>query len=542
MSNQPDNKSIRDIMLDLVGVQSDSGTVMERAAAERIASYFEEDPYFSMHRDCWGIADTGDHLGRPVVWALKKGTTPRTLILTGHYDAVETESYGDLKPWALKPEELARVIEGSGRADEKIAADLASGDWVFGRGTADMKGGLAIGIHKVLSHPAGEKTGLLFAAVCDEENMSAGARGCVPLLLQIREKFGLEYAATLILEPQLALGSDEFMVYNGSIGKILPAIVTRGVLSHCGEPVKGLSAAHIAAEITCRLDLNCDLTTSDLGLTTQAPIVTMVRDLKTTYDVSVPGYGALMLNLLFLGEGKVGGLMSKIIEICQQAADAVMERYEKAYEHSFRAGLISPDAKVTRGPVVIELGKLEEMAAVRLGADFDALKAELAQSLYQRINASELTLQNASIEYMKKVLEMSGLDGPAIVVGISPPYYPCVCNGYLPGKDGGVLEIVRREAEENLGMKLKVMPYFTGIGDASYMSCTDPDGQRQVMKNLTLPANCYDIPFEDIARLGAPCFFIGPRAFEIHQWSERVYMPDLEKTVPAIIDRLLKEL
>ena len=143
---------------------------------------------------------------------------------------------------------------------------------------------------------------------------------------------------------------------------------------------------------------------------------------------------------------------------------------------------------------------------------------------------------------MKKVLELSGLEGLAIVVGISPPYYPCVCNGYLPGKDGGVLEIVRREAEENLGMKLKVMPYFTGIGDASYMSCTDPDGQRQVTKNLTLPANCYDIPFEDIARLGAPCFFIGPRAFEIHQWSERVYMPDLEKTVPAIIDRLLKEL
>ena len=41
MSNQPDNKSIRDIMLDLVGVQSDSGTVMERDAAERIASYLK---------------------------------------------------------------------------------------------------------------------------------------------------------------------------------------------------------------------------------------------------------------------------------------------------------------------------------------------------------------------------------------------------------------------------------------------------------------------------------------------------------------------
>ena len=531
---------IKEIMLDLVSVQSDTGTAMEKNIAAKIAGYFENDPYFAAHPDCWGMTDTGDHLGRPVIWALKKGRSPRTLIITGHYDAVEIESYGGLRDFALQPEALREAIKSSGRN----VPGLDDPNWVFGRGTADMKGGLAVGIAKVLSHPADSETGLLFAAVCDEENLSAGARSAASVLLAIRDKFGFEFAASIIPEPQLALGGasdeDEFMIYNGSIGKVMPAVVTRGVLSHCGEPVKGLSGAHLAAEIACRLDLNCDLTTSDLGLTTQAPIVTMVRDLKTTYDVSVPEYGALMLNLLFLGEGKVEGLLAKIVGICQEASDAVMARYEKAYEHSFHAGLISPAEKVSRQPLVLTLGRLEEMAAQRLGAEFGTAMDDFSAHLREEILFSKMTLQTASIEYIKKIIELSGYQGPLVVVGISPPYYPCVCNEYLPAKDGGVLETVRRVVEDCHGLKLKVVPYFTGIGDASYMSCTDPEAQQQVMKNLTLPQGCYDIPFSEIAKLGAPCFFIGPRAREIHQWSERVYMPDLEVTVPEIIDQLLR--
>ena len=57
---------------------------------------------------------------------------------------------------------------------------MASGEWLFGRGVNDMKGGLSIGLaimdwfgQKVLEYP--ETTGnLLFAAVADEEAYSAG--------------------------------------------------------------------------------------------------------------------------------------------------------------------------------------------------------------------------------------------------------------------------------------------------------------------------------------------------------------------------------
>lgn len=89
-------------------------------------------------------------------------------------------------------------------------------------------------------------------------------------------------------------------------------------------------------------------------------------------------------------------------------------------------------------------------------------------------------------------------------------------------------------------MHLSVVPYFTGIGDASYLSCTDPAAQRALADNLTLPPSLYDIPFECAASLGIPAFYLGPRCRDIHQWSERVYLPDLEQTVPDIIDRILE--
>ena len=51
---QPQILNILDIMKDLVSVQSDTGTKMEENMAERIAAYFREDSYLSVHPDHWG--------------------------------------------------------------------------------------------------------------------------------------------------------------------------------------------------------------------------------------------------------------------------------------------------------------------------------------------------------------------------------------------------------------------------------------------------------------------------------------------------------
>ena len=530
--------TITEIMEALVSAQSDTGTPMEQAAAKKIISYFAEDPYFRAHPDCFGMEDTGDFMGRPVVWALKRGTTDRTLILTGHYDAVEINCYGDLKPFALQPQKLREEILRQKLGTPAMQEELASGDWLPGRGTADMKGGLAVGIFKTLTLPEDAETGLLFVAVCDEENISAGMRSAVGLLLQLRERFALTYTAALVLEPQLPLAGSDFMLYNGSIGKMLPMIVAKGKLAHCGEPLKGLNAAHLIAEITARIDLNPEFVTEDFGLASAPPIVQIMKDLKQTYDVSLPELAVMCVNLLFLGENVLDETIAKLRRVCEESAAAVMQKYERAYQHAARHGLITDAQKLKTVPRVLLLPELEALATAHR-ADFAAWKQAQTDQLAAKIQSGALSLQDASVLYIRRLIEICGDEDPMIVLAIAPPYYPAVCNAYLAEDGRQLTEQVREVVEEDYQLRLSVVPYFTGIGDASYLSCTDPAAQRKLLSNLTLPAAIYDIPFEAAAQLGMPTFFLGPRCREIHQWSERVYLPDLEHTVPDIIDRIL---
>lgn len=537
---QPKEINILSIMKDLVSVQSDTGTRQEERAAEKIAEYFESDAYFAAHPDHWGLCDTGDFLGRRVVWALKEGKSRKVLVLTGHYDAVETDCYGELKPLALDPDALCEEMLRRKLGDERLQQELASGDWLPGRATADMKGGLAIGLYRLLTLPEDAETGVAFVAVCDEENVSAGMRGAVDVLLHLKERFGIDYLASLILEPQLPLAGKEFMLYNGSIGKVLPVIVAKGKLAHCGEPLKGLNAVHMIAEIAARIDMNTDLVTEDFGLSSAPPAVQQMCDLKTTYDVSLPSLAALCVNLLFLGGGQTTErAIQRLRTICEEAVASVMMKYESACAFAMQRGLL-PEAEKLRGtPHVLLLSELEAMAAAK-NDDFPAWKTAQAQLLREKIEQGELTLQNASIQYIQRVLECSGEEEPMVVIGIAPPYYPAVCNAYLPADGSDIAEKVRAVVEGSYHMQLSVIPYFTGIGDGSYMTCTAPAQERALLTNLmSLPASIYDIPFESAARFNAPVFYLGPRCRAIHQWCERVYLPDLVEIVPHIIDHIL---
>ena len=119
----------------------------------------------------------GDSFGRSNVWALKRGTSSRTLVLTGPFDVVPVENYGSLQalafdPLKLLPAAIAR-LKATGESP-KALADFESGEFLPGRGLLDMKAGLAAGLAAIEAYHG--DASLLFIAVADEEERSAGAR------------------------------------------------------------------------------------------------------------------------------------------------------------------------------------------------------------------------------------------------------------------------------------------------------------------------------------------------------------------------------
>lgn len=531
--------TVRSIMEDLVSVQSDTGTKMEIDAAEKIGRYFEEDDYFSAHPELFGIEDTGDFLGRTVVWALKRGRGKKTIVLTGHYDAVEIESYGALKDFALSPEKLKREIIKRGMGDAKVKEHLQSDHWVFGRGTADMKGGLALGIYETLKVCACTDVSVLFVALCDEENLSAGARSAVDVLLKIKDKFDLEYKGIFILEPQIQQEKDKFLIYSGSIGKVMPLVVVKGKLAHSASPLKGINSAHLLAEIVSEIDMSTELVTCDKGQKTQVPMVQMMRDLKEVYDVSIPEYSAAYFNLLFLGGENGESLLKTIGQLAGSGANAYMEKFKKAFEMTYGADAPKEERVDFDAPLIVDIERLEEMVR-KLKPDFASWKKDVIVSLTADIQKGRLTLQDASVKYVRELLAQVEVGGPIIVIGICPPYYPSVQNGYMDEGYQKYVSVINSSVKLRGNMELKEVPYFTGIGDGSYFSYVDGEKERTMVDKLILPQEIYNIPVSKSVKIGAPCFYLGPRCEDMHQWSERVYMPDLEELLPAILDDLIE--
>ena len=174
----------REIALTLTSWPSVTGSADEAAFAAKLAQYLH-------HLDkVWTSPIPGDP--RSNVFALKRGRGRRTIVLTGHFDVVPVGDYGALEPLAFSAERLLpEIVARLRRSGENplALADFESGEFLPGRGLLDMKAGLAAGIAAMEAYTG--DANLLFLAVSDEEERSAGARAAAPLLAGIAKEHGL---------------------------------------------------------------------------------------------------------------------------------------------------------------------------------------------------------------------------------------------------------------------------------------------------------------------------------------------------------------
>ena len=152
---------VRALTQQLVSIPSVNGTGGEVGFPDRLRQLLLESPAFRDHPERVRLLPIEDDpLGRRnlAAWVPAPGTddpparTP-TVVLTGHFDVVTTSNLGVLEPFAFDPPRLAeaaarllRAEADAGAPDPVAESDLASGDWLFGRGALDMKCGLAAGV------------------------------------------------------------------------------------------------------------------------------------------------------------------------------------------------------------------------------------------------------------------------------------------------------------------------------------------------------------------------------------------------------------
>lgn len=544
--------TVRELTKRLVAIRSVSPDQGENDVARAVVRLLTEDGLADAYTSIGLDPIAGDPHGRHNAYAFLRGASPRTVVLLGHIDTVNTGDYGPLEPYALDPDALDAHQDELAALTPGLADDLAEhpGDWMLGRGVADMKGGDAINIAVLRRLARRARDGappplsVLLLATPDEENESAGVLQAVSFLLKLRQEHHLEYIGCINTDYTTALypGDPHRYAYTGTIGKLLPSFLVIGKESHVGDPFDGVDANLLAAELISDLSMNPELCDSVRGQVTPPPVTLKATDLKSGYDVQLAFMAYFYLNVLTFTTDPAA-LLARLYDRSQAALARALRRIDDAERDwvlacgdTARAALLGP-----RAGLILTYAELRDLAIRDLGVE--RVEAELAAE-WDRWPA-ELDKRERSLHLVRRLWTLSGLRGPAVVLYYSPPYYPSV-----RATPCALHVAVGAVAAAHPELQLSIEEYFPFLSDMSYLRC-DPGvdlaaltANMPVWREPTAPPRpgSYTLPFDAIATLDLPVVDLGPYGFGAHQRGERALVSYSFDVLPQLIWETIERL
>ncbi len=543
----PWSETIRDLTIKLVGWPSVTNTHGEHLWPQQLAEWLAQQPYFAANPELLRLERTiNDGYERSNLYALVRGEGPTTVVLVGHYDVVSIENYGNLTEWAHDPEELLPRLIASLEAyapspsDQLALKDLRSGEFLPGRGSLDMKSGLAAGLAVLLRFAAqSERSGnMLFVATPDEEEASHGARSAASQLFELAQTWGLDLAAAINLDAanDHGDGSQGQAVFLGTVGKFLPLLYLVGRETHAGYPFDGVNVNLLMAAVTQAIECNIDICDEAEGEVAPPPVSLKQSDLKTAYDVTTPTTAWCYFNYLTHGRS-ASAVLDLFSAVTREALDTALNaQFEQARRYAERVGAAAP---VRWQATVLSYAELVYLAQQHGGTAFSNGLDQLITQLMADPGLDAPTFSRQIVEYLWRC---AGLSGPAAVVCFGSLHYPHSLVAGRNEREQWLRAVCLRHAkllavEHNT--PINVRPFFTGISDMSfYGSSMDLADQHIVADNTPLWGSRLKFDYRLVSKLNLPTINIGPWGRDYHQRLERVYLPYLTSTLPELIWRV----
>jgi arginine utilization protein RocB len=481
----------RDIALKLTSWPSVTGTQDEAAFSDRLLTYLTH-LGFDTH---WKEPIPGDSLDRSNVFVLKRGVSPRCIVLAGHFDTVPISDYGDFEGLALNAvvlrDAMIAKLEKTGESALALA-DLKSGDFLPGRGLLDMKSGVAAGLAAMEDYEG--ECSLLFVATPDEEDRSAGMRAAAPIIGKIAEeqKLKIELVINLDAISDQGDGAAGRVAAMGSIGKQLVTAFVVGKEAHACYPQDGANSAYMAAELLTEFEMAPELAEVSGNEMAAPPTALYAKDLKAGYNVTTPAQTFVYWNTL---QHERSG--AEVLAISLRLAKRAVARAE---------------AKLKREIPVMSFAELKRKVPQ---SNFLERAAELALR-------SDLDLPERARLLTQYVWSLSGLAGPAVVIGFGSIPYPAVSL-----KNGKLSRVIMDAAKAH---GLGTVNYFPGISDMSFVGEASGDFAA-IAENTPI----WDSSFHLVEPVGYPCINIGPWGRDYHHWLERLHAPYAFETLPRVL-------
>ncbi|RYG73189.1 M20/M25/M40 family metallo-hydrolase [Lentibacillus lipolyticus] len=521
---------LENLLNEVVGWESQTGTEGEISFAPKIKDKLMELDYFQQHPSHVQFHEAGK--SRNAVSALyKHENAKKTVTLISHFDTVHTREFGMLKDLAFQPQKLTEkfkeIVE---ELPEDARNDVMSNEYLFGRGTMDMKMGLVLHLHLIETASIEDwPINLLLVTVPDEEVNSAGMRAVVRNMVKLRNQFNLEYTLFLNSEPSFSQhpGDENYYIYSGTIGKIMPSALFYGKETHAGEPLSGINAHYMASFLTNRMEYVPDFMEEVYGERTPLPVCLKTYDLKQDYSTQTSNHAAAFYNV-FLMKNNASDIMTTFRNIANES----MEDCQQQYEDICHRENVQPVGNIK----VLDYSELIDYAVDKIG---NSVVEEVKSRI---INNTDLDEREMSIHICDELLAQCQELAPAVVLFFAPPYYPAINSSKNPLVKQKI-EQTQEILQDKFNVEAKQVHYFNGISDLSYINYDKNDiGWKAFKNNLPVWEGVYSIPFEEMQQLQAPVLNIGPFGKDAHKLTERLHKASAFEQTPYVLREIITSL
>ncbi|MET3682399.1 arginine utilization protein RocB [Alkalibacillus flavidus] len=473
--------------------------------------------------------------GRQALIALVKSSQPTTdtTILVNHIDVVDVDDYGALKDKAFSSDVLTDYFHKNKDVLPKEAQeDLQHGEWIFGRGSMDMKAGTTLHLSMLERAMTGEFNGhVLVLFVPDEEVSSQGMIRAVDELASWQENHHLNYRLCINSEPMFRRHHDDqqMYVYEGSLGKILPGFLCFGKETHVGEPFQGINANLMLSILNHHMELNDQLVDRVGNEVTPPPVSLMNRDLKEAYSVKTTVTAVSMYNLLYMTQtvDDMTRNMKQIMYEAKQDIESTLQQKHKRYQT-----ISNQQSNLHIDISILTYDELYDEAVKQYGQDI------IDQRLLDVKTNHNHGERDMSVRLVEEVAYHCQHLAPMMVLFYSPPFYPAVSSHGNRDVDR-VLQRVQAHMSQ-AGFESERVTYFNGISDLSFIG-EQPKGEYDsTLLATNMPLQQLTQHYIPKSNWSIPTINVGPYGKDPHQWTERLELTYSFDVLPDILADAIK--
>ena len=546
--NAPQAEQILEVIKDLCKIPSVSGHAEEEnRCAQYIFDYLK-----ALENEAKGrlsvalVPCEGYSLGRNAVIALLKAKkeTRKTVILTGHFDVVDTVSCGDLAELAFDLEGYTEALKKRPLPQE-AREDLETGNWLFGRGSMDMKAGLAVFLTSIYQWIKDDDLpiNILFWAVPDEEANSAGMIGSLRAFNQLVKKENLKIIAALTGEPCFwtTKTQEEDALrpyYLGSTGKLMPFFYVLGKPAHVGNYFDGLNAAALLGEAVSEAEANLMLFEGK-GLDLLAPPACLqMRIKRNSYSVTLPSEGFAYFNVLTASKS-VDVIIKAFSMIAARSSAGLRKKLEEARLYAASRGAVCSEVPQIN---ILQYKLLKKMAFAKIKGNIE----ERLQEFWEGVPAGTDAREAAILE-CEWFIRMADPPRPAIIVGLLPPFYPPRINRNETSEEQILRRIIQEAVEDAKELSgdgaVRSHEVFGGISDLSFLGFKTLKSQGEVASpNMAGWGRVFSLPTDLDNVEEIPVANMGPAGKDAHQATERLELDYSLRVTPVILSQVVQKL